>query len=139
MFNTTSIRCPTHRKAPQSATVVAILALRISHLSLFFKHLGIHIRLPLLLAVSLAIIVLIVFSTGSSTATSNLDQNFESLSSSKQDSVWLMHYNIQGGMRDKINKLQIFLEKSRVKIVCLNEHCCIMIIYFCLIKFQILI
>jgi hypothetical protein len=33
-----------------------------------------------------------------------------------------MHFNIQGGLTQKINMLNVFLENSNVYIVCLNEH-----------------
>lgn len=33
-----------------------------------------------------------------------------------------MHYNIQGGISNKLNDLNIFLDNSSVKIICLNEH-----------------
>jgi len=35
---------------------------------------------------------------------------------------WLMHLNIQGGVINKINDLELLLSKSSVDIVCLNEH-----------------
>jgi len=33
-----------------------------------------------------------------------------------------MHYNIQGGLTNKIDDLQIFLDNSDISVVCLNEH-----------------
>lgn len=35
---------------------------------------------------------------------------------------WLMHINIQAGLTNKIIDLQIFLEKSNIKVISINEH-----------------
>lgn len=39
-----------------------------------------------------------------------------------KDFIWIIHLNIQGGLINKKNYLEIILSDSNISIVCLNEH-----------------